>query len=83
MAESKSTPGCLFYENIVTPEDKEFIRSHCEVYSDKEGYFITVETDNYEGCAMMTLPCAVKVHRALGKAIRAARTARKESRHAK
>jgi hypothetical protein len=70
--------GLLHHEEIYTPETNDFTSSRCEVYADHDGYFITVETDSYEGSAMMTLPCAVKVRAALGRAIRVAKRHRKE-----
>lgn len=70
--------GEIFHELIVTPEDDEFIQSQCEVYVDSNAYFVTVETDSFEGSAMMTLPCAIKVHAALGRAIEAAQATRKQ-----
>jgi hypothetical protein len=41
---------------------------------------VTVETDEHEGCAQMTLPLAKKVLAALGLAIEFAEAARKASR---
>lgn len=68
----------IFHELITTPEDDEFIQSQCEVHVDSNAYFVTVETDSFEGVAMMTLPCAIEVHAALGRAIEAAKAARKQ-----
>lgn len=65
----------LFHKEIHT-EGGGFIDSQCVVSADPDGYFVSVITDDYEGAAMMTLPCAIKVHRALGQAIRAARRKR-------
>lgn len=63
----------LFEVTVATPETATFMASHCTVITDSDGYWVHVITDDYEGHAMMTLPCAVKVRAALGKAIRAAR----------
>lgn len=68
----------IFHELITTPEDDEFIQSHCEVYVESNAYFVTVETDSFEGTATMTLPCAIKAHAALGRAIKAAKASRKQ-----
>lgn len=62
-------PTSLFAESCCTDEDGEFIASHVWVYAETNGYYITVETDPYEGSAMMSLPAARKVHAALGRAI--------------
>ncbi len=65
-----------FAESCCCPEDDEFISSCPWVYADPDGYFVTVETDSYEGCAQMTLPAAKKVYAALARAIEFAETAR-------
>lgn len=70
-----------YYEDIIQPETEEFQSGRCKVYADDRGRFITVETDSYEGCALMTLPLAVKVHKALGRAIKAAQQARAKAAH--
>lgn len=58
------------YEKTVTLEDSgPFIQSGCTVTADDEGYFITVCTDAYEGNALMTLPVAEQVYKALREAI--------------
>lgn len=62
----------LFHGIINTPQSEGFIDSHCEVYVDDDAYFVYVETDPHEGCAMMTLPCAVEAHAVLGRAIQVA-----------
>jgi hypothetical protein len=74
-----------FVESVSVPESEHWIASRCDVFTDGDGSFITIETDSYEGSAMMTLPCAVKVRAALGRAIKvakqehAARTNRRRS----
>lgn len=62
-----------FSESITTPESEHWIASHCDVFTQGDGSFVTIETDSYEGSAIMTLPCAVKVRAALGRAIKAAK----------
>jgi hypothetical protein len=62
-----------FVETVATPETKDWIASRCDVSTDGTGYFIIIETDSYEGSAMITLPCAVKARAALGRAIKAAK----------
>lgn len=63
----------MFHEYVYIPESDGFQASACAVFTDDEGYFITVETDPHEGSAMFTLPVAVRVHEMLGRAIQAAR----------
>ncbi len=65
----------IYYERIVVPESEEFIGNAAEVYSDAEGYFITIDGD--ESLVMLTLPCAIRVHEALGRVIAAAQAKRK------
>lgn len=62
----------LYDETIVEPESEGFIASHCSVWVDEKANFFHVETDPYEGSAQFTLPVAIKVHEALGRAILAA-----------
>lgn len=62
-----------FVESISTPESEHWIASRCDVFTDGDGSFVTIETDSYEGSAMMTLPCAIRVRAALGRAIKAAK----------
>ena len=63
----------LFAEHHVCDGDKDFIDSFASVIVSSDGYFITVETDPYEGSAMFTLPVAIKVHESLGRAIELAK----------
>jgi hypothetical protein len=67
----------LFEEHIFTKGNKTFIDGHVSVRVDNDGYFVFVNTDDYEGNAMMTLPCARKCLSALRRAIRAAELKRK------
>lgn len=62
-----------FTETVSLPESEHWIASRCDVSTDGNGSFITIETDSYEGSAMITLPCAIKVRAALGRAIKAAK----------
>lgn len=58
-----------FRADCSSPQDDEWISSYARVYTDEKGYFVTVETCPYEGCAMFTLPVAKQVYAALGMAI--------------
>lgn len=62
----------VFEQHITTPEDEYFISCSVDVSADSQGYFINITTDQYEGDAFMTLPCAILAHAALGKAIECA-----------
>ena len=69
-----------YSEYILTKETREFHAQGAEVSVDADGYFVNVEQCSIDSGVMMTLPLAVKVHRALGRAIRAAREARNGAR---
>lgn len=58
-----------FHEYISNPDE---IAGYAEVYVHPEGYFVTVETDSYEGCAMMSTAVAKRVTESLGRAVQAA-----------
>lgn len=55
---------------------EEYSHMEAEVCVGRNGDWISVITDAYEGHAMMTLPLAEKVHESLGRAIEFARRAR-------
>lgn len=61
-----------FSEHILEEKSDDFIASYCTVYTDGGGYFVTVCTDDYEGCAQMTLPVARRLIGVLTKAVEAA-----------
>lgn len=67
-----------FYKVISVPESDGFIACFASVKATADGYWISVITDEYEGNAMVTLPCAEAVYEALAEAIAFSKERRRE-----